>query len=439
MVNEPKGESRLMAETDKELFKAIDEHLKRLHERYKSNTKVFTATHIGHISLSIIFVISILFPFLYLEVDAAKTSSQLEQLSQRIAQQEQRAAFYRQAIAGLQKVFEAVENTPKPLESYIQALEKEAAGGPAAPMPDGLKAGPEACGPPADRDMWMNCRIRQYIAAHAARAQAVLANEIAAPLEKMNIKEFDQWKADLHAGLKMFAERIRGEMAANPMFWKNFNQSSPLYQSVVAAVHRFWADHQFEEIGHRMEQAAAERQSEVEQLNQKKEQIQKGRESLNNALKNIKTRFGKLGLEVDEAVLLAPIAFSVLFLIAALNLCQSIRLRQSFQRLFQARDTQKAVLTDSEIALAMPLWLDPLTPPMKRKLKMAVLLIPALSAALTLLVVFYCWTIPGAFPDLTGLDYVKYILYYLIAAGLFIFGFRQIIGAIKKYDASIEP
>jgi hypothetical protein len=41
-----------------------------------------------------------------------------------------------------------------------------------------------------------------------------------------------------------------------------------------------------------MEQAAAERRSELEQLNQKKEQIQKGRESLNNALKNIKTRFG---------------------------------------------------------------------------------------------------------------------------------------------------
>ena len=53
-----------MSETDKDLQKAVDEHLKRLYERYKSNAKVFTATHIGHISLSIVFVLSILFPFL---------------------------------------------------------------------------------------------------------------------------------------------------------------------------------------------------------------------------------------------------------------------------------------------------------------------------------------------------------------------------------------
>ena len=128
-----------MAEINMNLQKAIDDHLKRLYERYKSNTKVFTAALVGHISLSIVFIISILFPFLFLQIDARETNSELERLSQAISLQEQRAAVYRQAMTGLKKVYEAVENTPKPLESYIQALEKEAAGGPAAPMPDGLK------------------------------------------------------------------------------------------------------------------------------------------------------------------------------------------------------------------------------------------------------------------------------------------------------------
>ena len=423
-----------MAEADKDLQKAIDDHLKRLQERYKSNAKVFTATHVGHISLSIIFVISILFPFLYLQVDTHKTNTLLEGLSQNIGQQEQRAKVYRQAITGLKKVFEAVENTPNPLEGYIQALEKEAAGGPVAHMPDGLRPGTESCGPPADKDAWMECRIQQYMAGRAAQYQEILADEIATPLKTLNTKEFDQWKADLQAGMKNYAERFRREMAANPRFWRDFNQNAPIYQSMIEAVHQFWSDHQFEEIGRRMEQAADARRSEVEQLNRKKEQIQKSKEGLNNALKNIKTRFGKLGLEVEDAILLAPVAFSGLFLVAALNLCQNIRIRKSFQRLFQARDPQKVALTDSEIALAMPLWVDPLTPAMQRKLKMAVLLIPAISSALTVLIVFYCWTITNAFSDLTPLDHVKYILYYLVAAGLFIYGFRQIRGAIEKYD-----
>ena len=425
-----------MAEADKDLQKAIDDHLKRLYDRYKTNSKVFTATHVGHLSLAVVFVLSILFPFLYLQVDASSTNAEIELLSQSIARQEQRAAVYRTAAAGLKKVFESVENTPRPLEGYIRALETEASGGPAAPAPDNLTLAAEACGPPSDRDAWMECRIQHYMAARAAQYQDILANEIAAPLEKMNIREFDQWKAELQAGMKKVAERFRSEMAANPRFWREFNRDTPVYQSMVAGVHRFWADHQFEEIGRRMEQAAESRRAEIAQLNQKKEQIQKGRESLNSALKNIKTRFGKLGLEVEEAVLLAPVAFSALFLVAALNLCSNIRLRQSFHRLFQARDPKKVALTDSEIMLAMPLWLDPLAPPVQRRVKFAVLLIPALASILTLLVVLYCWTLPDAFPGLTGIDYVKYVLYYLIAAGLFVYGLLRIQGAVRNYGTS---
>jgi len=146
-------------------------------------------------------------------------------------------------------------------------------------------------------------------------------------------------------------------------------------------------------IAQQDQQAAAASKAGVEQLNQKKEQIQKGKEGLNNALKNIKTRFGKLGLEV-------------------------------------------VAITDREIVLAMPLWIDPLAPLIQRKIKFAVLLIPAVASVLALLIVFYCWTIPDAFPGLTGMDYVKYILYYLLNAGLFFFGFQRIRGAIKNYGVS---
>jgi hypothetical protein len=222
-------------------------------------------------------------------------------------------------------------------------------------------------------------------------------------------------------------------MAANPGFWRDFSPNSPVYRDMVEGVHRFWAEHQFEEIERRMETAATAWRTDIETLNKKKDAIQKSREGLNNALKNIKTRFGKLGLELEDAILLAPVAFSAIFLVAALNLSKNIQLRKSFHRLFQARDPQRIALTDSEIALAMPLWLDPLAPPMQRRIKFAVLLIPALASALTLLVVFYCWTIPDAFPGLTGLDYVKYTLYYLIGAGLFTIGFQRIRGAIRNY------
>ena len=45
-----------MGDIDKSLEKVVDDHLKRIYDRYKSNTKLFTATHVGHLSLSIVFV-----------------------------------------------------------------------------------------------------------------------------------------------------------------------------------------------------------------------------------------------------------------------------------------------------------------------------------------------------------------------------------------------
>jgi hypothetical protein len=53
-----------------------------------------------------------------------------------------------------------------------------------------------------------------------------------------------------------------------------------------------------------------------------------------------------------------------------------------------------------------------------------------------LVVIFYCWTIPDAFPALTGIGYVKYVLYYMLSVGFFFLGFQRIRGAVRRYNAS---
>ena len=101
------------------------------------------------------------------------------------------------------------------------------------------------------------------MAARASQYQDILAREIAAPLEKLDIREFDQWKADLQAGMKRQADRFRTEMTANPRFWRDFNQNAPIYKNIIEGAHRFYADHHFEEIGRpmRMPQLHARRRS----------------------------------------------------------------------------------------------------------------------------------------------------------------------------------
>ena len=220
----------------------------------------------------------------------------------------------------------------------------------------------------------------------------------------------------------------------------NFNEDSPIYRSMVEGAQRFWVNHNFEEIGQKMAQETESLRSDVDQLNQKKKDINKRKDELHNSLKNIKTRFGKIGMELDEAILVAPIVFSLLFVLTVSNLMGSIRLRKSFQTMtIQFKDPQKVAITDGEIALTMPLWIDPMDPPIKRKLRAFILMIPVIVAVLTLIIILYCLKIPGSFPGISVLDYWKYIIYYLLSAGLFSYGFREIQSAVKGYNVPPVP
>ena len=418
--------------------KVVDDHLNRLFDQYKTNTKIFSATHIGHISVSLVFLISILFPFLWLQIETRENDFEIQQLSQSVLLQEQRIASYQEALSGLKKFFEVVENAPKPLQTYILSLETEAAGGQRAAYPEGMAATPDSCGPSGNKDNWMACRIGHYMTDRFVQNRKTLAEEVTAPLKKMNIKEFDGWQADLQTGMQNLLEQSQSKMSSDPTFWKDFNEDSPIYRSMVEGAQRFWVNHQFEEIGQRMAQETKSLRSDVDQLNQNKEDIKKRKDELLNSLKNIKTRFGKIGMELDEAILVAPIVFSLLFVLTVSNLMGSIRLRKSFQTMtIQFKDPQKVAITDSEIALTMPLWIDPMDPPLKHKIRAFILMIPLIVAVLTLIIILYCLKIPGAFPGLSVFDYWKYFFYYLLSAGLFLYGFREIQKAVKGY--SVPP
>jgi hypothetical protein len=423
---------KIMADVDKDLEKAVDEHLKRVYERYKSNTKVFHATHIGNIALAVICLFAILLPYLLIQLDNQKVSREMEKLSAEIRHKEGRVETFRKAMAGLDRVFQAVLDTPKPLQRVIQSLEEEAAGA-TSPSSEQTQKPPDPCGSPTNKDHWMECRIEAFFRDRFSQYQRFLKEEVAAPLERLNIKELDDWKADVKGGIDRLRTDLQKEVSENPKFWRTFDEQSPLYQKIAEAVNGFWADHHFEEIARRMEEEATALRASIEGIQAKQDQIKKRNEELNNRLKNLKTRFGKLGLEASEIVLLFPLILAVVFLIAASNLCDSIRLRQSFQKLSQRKDPSKTVITDQEVILAAPLWIDPLDLPQRRVVGFAVLMIPAIVFVISLISILHCWTIPNAFPRFGGSDYWIYGALYGASAAIFVFSVLNIIRAVRSY------
>jgi hypothetical protein len=427
-----------MADLDKSVEKAIDDHLKRIYDRYKTNTKVFNATHISHIVLGVIFIFAILLPFLFIQVDNQRTTEQMDALREKVTAQEAVVASYQKATAGMAKVFEAVKNTPKPLKAYIQALEAEADSSVPAPAPEGAVGETVECGDPGpDRDPWMECRIHAYMKGRFETYRDILRKEVADPLALMNITGFDQWHRDLETGMEDLREEIRGEMGKNPRFWREFDETSPVYRAMVDRVNQFWETHDFEAIGRRLEAEAAPLKADIESLQKRQEENQARNDILNSRLKNFKTSFGKFGLEVKTAILVSPIFLGAIFMVASVNLAESIKLRASFQRFYHRHDPDKIAITDADFALSAPLWVDPLDPERKRTARIVFLLMPAVVFVVALGVVLYCWTLPGAFPDMTGFDYGKYIVFYILSGAAFVVGFRKVMGEVRRYSS--EP
>ncbi|NIO04392.1 MAG: hypothetical protein GTN74_07175 [Proteobacteria bacterium] len=426
-----------MADGDKDFEKAVGEHLKRVYERYKSNVKIFDATHIGNIVLAVIFLFAVLLPYLFIQIDDHQTSQELEKASVEIHQKEARVEAYRKAIAGLQKVFQAVLDTPKPLQGLIQSLEEQATEA-KAPSSKQNDRTPDPCGSPKDIDRWMECRIQAFIQGRFSQYRRVLREEVAAPLERLNLKELNDWKAHVNAGIERVRDDFQKEISENPRFWRTFDKESPIYQKMVEAANRFWADHQFEAVGQKMKEEAALLRTAIHGIQSKQEQIKKRNDQLNDRLKNFKTRFGKIGFEVSQAVLILPMILGVVFLVASSNLCDSIRLRKSFQKLSQRNDPAKTVITDREVALSAPLWIDPLDPSQKRNSRFVILMIPAGVFVVALVTIFYCWTIPNAFPKFTPSDYWMYTALLLVSAGLFIFGFLRVLAEVRSYADGSE-
>lgn len=417
-----------MADLDKRVEKAIDDHLKRIYDRYKTNTKVFNATHISHIVLGVIFIFAILLPFLFIQADNQRTAGRMAALQEKVSAQETVVASYQKAIAGMAEVFEAVKNTPRPLQAYIRALETEADSG-VPSTSGGSNTGTDRCGNPSDsRDPWMECRIHAFMQDRFETYRGILREEVAEPLGKHNIAGYDQWQADLEAGMEDLREEIREEMVKNPRFWREFDETSPVYRAMVDGANQFWETHDFDAIGRRLEAEATPLKADIESLQKHQEENQARNDVLNSRLKNFKTSFGKFGLEVKTAILVSPIFLGTVFMIASTNLAESIKLRASFQRFYHRLDPNKSAIADADFALSAPLWVDPLDPEQKRTARMVFLLLPAVVFAVALGVVLYCWTLPGAFPDMTGFDYGKYIVFYVLSGAAFRGGVSKGIG-----------
>ena len=142
---------------------------------------------------------------------------------------------------------------------------------------------------------------------------------------------------------------------------------------------------------------------------------------------------------LTEAVFLFPVILSVGFLLCVFSFCDLLKLRRIFQRLYQIKDPNKEILTDTHITYIAPVWLEPLDSIHNQKIKFIIFLIPLFIFSITVCLIFLGWGMWGMGAEISVFEKWFYSGLYLISLMPFIYGSWLVKNDLRHYYDSIRP
>ena len=127
-------------------------------------------------------------------------------------------------------------------------------------------------------------------------------------------------------------------------------------------------------------------------------------------------------------------------LILVLMLLETVNVRKAFHLLSLKKDPRRKLFTNQQIALSLPLWIDPISSRMVQIIKFVVLLIPFFFFILSCYMIFSL-NVEETFPIFT--ENIKdndliYIGVYIISSTFFAYSYYQLIKGIRDYQCELN-
>lgn len=148
----------------------------------------------------------------------------------------------------------------------------------------------------------------------------------------------------------------------------------------------------------------------------------------------IQTPIGNLPVGLNDLILAFPVILAIGFLACTSLFCETIRLRNAFHNLYQKKDPTQTILTDSQVTLVAPLWIDPVDPEQNRSVKLTLLLAPFVIFVISISLTFYNGLLLGDFPSGASPSMVLLIILYVLSFAAFIYGFRRVLIGLRHYS-----
>lgn len=427
-------------EESSHLDKLIEEQTKQIYDLYQAKSKSFQNTFRILFSFALLFLFIILIPFISIKIINHRIIQQQKELPVLIQQRKDIIRTYEQARKTIDQLHDQINDGPQNLARYLGQLDAEMR----RPEPQAqanmnfqqsIQEPVQQPEEPRDEN-WRKAQISQWVRDNFDDYQRTLRDNVVKPLQSITDKKIVVFDIDaIEAGLDTLQTAFSEELEQNPEFWRRYSGKLAFYGGFDEKIDRFWAIHGsgIEKQGQvlneeiiRFQQTKAEFDSVLAELKTRETQVA-------NRLNQIEFPFGKLPIGLNESIAVFPIILAIGFLMLAMLLRDTIQLRKSFHLLYQRKDPNKQILTDEQIMLIAPVWLDPLKPGRKNFISLIILSIPFLIFIVSCIMILYSWTIPGFLRMGETLNWWLYGGMFLLSFLLFIYGYRQIAWELTLY------
>src|SRR5437667_1498242 len=428
------------------VVRARSEYAERVFKLYETKLGSFHKAFGALIAFALLFFFIVQLPYVAIQVEQRDLTPRLQDLAAQIEATSAGVRAVENASSSLAQVKSQIARGPAELRDFIQDIERgrlpqniELGGGPpplqnvAAQRP-GPKVDPSflRCLTVAEdqrNTCWVGAKVRAQVAEYER-----LTFQIVPVFEDLRAHGISIDVAVLQQRLPSLRSAFETALKKNPEFWRTFPGKEEFYGSLGAEVdtavkeYRDIVVSQQATLSEKLGQLTATR----DRLHQEKEALVAYERKLEERLNQIEFPFGKIPVGLAESVQIFPVLLVIGFLISAALLAEATTLRSTYHRLYQAQDATGTLLTDQNIALVAPLWIDPTHPRVTRILRWLGLLVPVIFFFVSSALVIYTWRIIGPLPTVIRVGRWTYGILYVLCVGLLLYAVWQITVSLRE-------
>lgn len=278
--------------------------------------------------------------------------------------------------------------------------------------------------------------VQQEVQSMFAGYQIALRDDLVEPLRALDAKSAKGIDLEsLESGLANLQGNFESELDKSPDFWESFSGKAEFFSKLEEEVDYFWREagsgieKQYQELDTKLSDLQTKRSILEEQ-----QKLLRGEEDrLAERLNQIEFPLGKLPISLNEAVAIFPLILVIGFVQMAALLIETTRLRGAYHQLSRQKDPNRAVLTDEQVALIAPLFVDPSDRIQSLAIRSFILLVPLLIIVVSGGLIIYSWVIPEIDYKTVEFNLWLYSSLYLMGISIYIYSFRRVMLNTRRY------